>query len=440
LKECNIPISRHKDRRSPPRQASVLPYSTEIETGPERRLDPERRQKNPIEIIKLFSGVPMHLASELMERCRITEFASGDLVLSPGQENDSVFVLLSGRLRVHLGNKTSDEFVFINPGESFGEMSIIDNKPVSAFVVAETTCRMMVIHQNEFWASLSQIPGFARNLLATITERMRIREKSVIQRLQAQMELESIQKELTIASNIQTSLLPSQHPLFPDRIEVDIFSMMHPAKSIGGDFYDVFFVTPNKLFIAVGDVSGKGIAAALFMVQTIMHLKTQALLEFTPHEILERVNNSLCKNNTTSMFVTIFCGILDIETGKFVYSNGGHNPPLTDAVTGNFEFMPVPQGIVVGFMEGVEYKSASLQLKPGDAIFVYTDGVTEAENRQKDFFSEERLLKLLADSGRVSAQNIIELVKREINTFSEGVEQSDDITMLTLRYRGAKRA
>ena len=345
---------------------------------------------------------------------------------------------MSGCLKVHLGNMTSDEFVFINPGESFGEMSIIDNKPVSAYVVAETACRMMVIHQNDFWESLSQIPGFARNLLATITERMRIREKSVLQRLHAQMELENLQKELTIASNIQTSLLPSQHPLFPGRIEVDVFCLMHPAKSIGGDFYDVFFVTPNKLFIAVGDVSGKGISAALFMVQTIMHLKTQALLEFNPDEILERVNNSLCKNNTTSMFVTIFCGILDIETGEFVYSNGGHNPPLTDAISGKFEFMPVPQGVVLGFVEGVKYKSLHLQLKPGDTLFVYTDGVTEAENRQKDLFSDEKLLNLLMDLGRGSAQKIIELVKGEISAFSEGVDQSDDITMLTLRYLGAK--
>lgn len=248
----------------------------------------------------------------------------------------------------------------------------------------------------------------------------------------------TFKKELTIASDIQASLLPSEHPLFPDCNEVDVFSLMNPAKSLGGDFYDVFFVAPSKLFIVVGDVSGKGIAAALFMVQSIMHLKTQALLEFPPNEILERVNDCLCKNNTASMFVTIFCGILDIETGVFVYSNGGHNPPLTDALTGNFEFMPVPQGIVVGFIEGVQYKSASLQLKPGDTIFAYTDGVTEAENPQKDLFSDEKLLQLLATSGKVSAQQAIELVKIEIDAFSEGIEQSDDITMLTMRYLGNK--
>lgn len=433
-------ISRKQDRRKTDPHNSIPPYSEESGTRIERRMKPDRRQVDPLEFMGLFSGIPSHLAYGLMERCTVAEFNDGDLVLSPGQENDSIRVLLSGRLKVLLGNKTSNEFVIINRGECIGEMSIIDGKPVSAHVVAETACRMLVIHQNEFWVSLSQIPGLARNLLATLSDRMRMSNQSVLQRLQAKMELEHLQKELAIAGNIQTSLLPSQHPLFPGRNEVDIFSLMHPAKNIGGDFYDAFFVAPDKLFVAVGDVSGKGIAAALFMVQSIMHLKTQALLGFPPNEILERVNNSLCINNTAAMFVTLFCGILDTETGELVYSNGGHNPPLTDAITGKFEFMPIPQGIVVGFMEDVKYKSASMQLKPGDTVFVYTDGVTEAENRQKDLFSDEKLIELLAVSGATGARELIERVRDEINIFSDGADQSDDITMLTVRYLGAKGA
>jgi sigma-B regulation protein RsbU (phosphoserine phosphatase) len=424
-----MPTSRKQDRRTSHQNASV---------GIERRLEPGRRQKDPLEFMGLFSGVPSHLAYELMERCTVAEFNGGDLVLSPGQENESIRIILSGRLRVHLGNQTSNEFVIINPGECIGEMSIIDGKPVSAYVVADTTCRMLIIHQNEFWLSLGQIPSLARNLLSTLVERMRASNQSALQRLQAQMELEHIQKELAIAGNIQTSLLPSQHPLFPDRNEVELFSLMHPAKNIGGDFYDAFFVAPNKLFIAVGDVSGKGIAAALFMVQSIMHLKTEALSGFSPNEILERVNNSLCINNTAAMFVTLFCGILDTQTGELVYSNGGHNPPITDAVNGNFEFMPIPQGIVVGFMEDVKYKPATMQLKPGDTVFVYTDGVTEAENREKELFSDEKLIGLLAVSGRESAREMVERVRNEITTFSDGADQSDDITILTLRYLGSE--
>ncbi len=423
-------------RKQNRRKASAQTYFDATGVRFERRLQPDRRQIDALQFMGLFAGVPPHLAESLMQRCTVAEYNSGDLVLSPGQQNDSIRVLLSGRLKVRLGDTPSNDFIIINPGECIGEMSIIDGKPVSAYVVAETVCRMLVIPQHEFWSSLSSIPGLARNLMATLAERMRAGNQAVLRRLRAQMELEHIQKELAIAGDIQASLLPSEHPLFPGRDDFDLFFLMHPAKNVGGDFYDAFLVAPNKLFVAVGDVSGKGIAAALFMVQSITHLKTQALSGFPPDEILTRVNNSLCANNTAAMFVTLFCGILDTETGEFVYSNGGHNPPLTDALTGNFEFMPIPQGIVVGFMEDVQYSSASLRLKPGDAVFVYSDGVTEAEDRHKNLFSDEKLAELLADSGKLSPRETIERVRNEIHRFSDGADQSDDITMLSIRYLG----
>ncbi len=428
-----MPTSRKQDRRKTHPSKSSPPLSSATQTRPERRVIKDRRQKEPFEFMSLFASIPSHLACELIDRCTIAEFNRGDTVLSLGQKNDSILILLSGHLKVLFGDDMSTEFIIINPGECIGEMSIIDGKPVSAHVVAESDCRIFVMHHDEFWRSMAQIPGLARNLLTTLSERMRNSNQAVLRRLQAQMELEHLQKELMIASNIQSSLLPS-HSQFPQHNKIDIFFLMRPAKNVGGDFYDAFFVAPNKLFIAVGDVSGKGIAAALFMVQSIMHLRTQALLDFPPNEILERVNNSLCKNNTSSMFVTIFCGILDTETGYFEYSNGGHNPPLTNAITGHFEFMPIPQGILVGFMEDIRYKSASLYLKPGDTLFVYTDGVTEAENRQKVLFSDDKLIKLLATSNGISAQKMVELVEHEINTFAEGADQSDDITMLAVRF------
>lgn len=430
---------RKIDRRTTYQPTSLSTNSTTSAANLDYRVNPDRRQRDILDFVGLFSGIPRNLIQGLLEHCSVEKFSNGDLILSKGQENVSIRILLSGQLRVEIGSVTSNECIAVNPGECIGEMSIIDSKPVSANVFAETDCRMLIIHQDHFWTSLGQLPDLARNMLSSLVARMRIRDQAVIQKLQGQLVLEHIQKELAIACNIQASLLPSQHPLFPDRNEVDIFSIMHPAKSVGGDFYDAFFITPNKLFVTVGDVSGKGISAALFMVQSIMHLKTQALLEFSPNEILERVNNSLCKNNSSSMFVTIFCGILDIETGMFEYSNGGHNPPLTNANQGVFEFMPVPRGLVVGFMADVKFQSASLQLKPGDTVFIYTDGVTEAENRQKEMFSDEKLLDLLGSSSDFHCQRIIETIRDEITFFSEGIEQSDDITMLALRYIGPSK-
>ncbi|MEI6066950.1 MAG: SpoIIE family protein phosphatase [Methylococcaceae bacterium] len=253
--------------------------------------------------------------------------------------------------------------------------------------------------------------------------------------------LEYLQHELETAGRVQASMLPSDFPLFPQYKEFDVFASMTPAKLIGGDFYDVLLVDTNKVFVAIGDVTGKGISAALHMVHCMADLRLLLLRdELQPDQILFELNNLLCENNSVGIFITLCCGILDFQTGEFVYSNAGHNPPLTNATTGYFEFMPMPKSIVLGFMKDAKYNSFSLQLNPGDSIFLYTDGVTEAENQKQDLFSDERLLELLAASEEVNAQKIIELVKAEIDAFAEGVDQSDDITMLTLHYLGASNS
>jgi PAS domain S-box-containing protein len=249
---------------------------------------------------------------------------------------------------------------------------------------------------------------------------------------------EHLQHELETAGRVQASMLPSDFPLFPQYKNFNVFASMTPAKLIGGDFYDVFLVDVDKVFIVIGDVSGKGISAALHMVHCMADLRLLALRdELQPDRILFELNNLLCENNSVGMFITVCCGIFNFQTGEFIYSNAGHNPPLTNAITGCFEFMPVPKSIVLGYIKDAKYSSFNLQLRPGDSIFLYTDGVTEAENQQRDLFSDEKLLKLLATSGEVCARKVVELVKAEIDTFTEGVEQSDDITMLSLNYLGA---
>ena len=232
-------------------------------------------------------------------------------------------------------------------------------------------------------------------------------------------------------------MLPTDFPLYPQCKEFDVFASMVPAKQVGGDFYDAFLINENTLFVAIGDVSGKGVSAALHMAQCMAHLRMLSLHESQPHKILRRLNNLLCEHSGYDMFITLFCGTLNIQTGEFVYSNAGHNPPLTNAINGCFEFMPVPKSIVLGYMKDIKYKSLSLQLNPSDTVFLYTDGVTEAENQQQDLFSDERLLNIFLASEEISAQKIIKLVGTEIDRFTEGNEQSDDITMLSLHYLGS---
>ncbi|HEC69919.1 MAG TPA: HAMP domain-containing protein, partial [Candidatus Omnitrophica bacterium] len=188
-------------------------------------------------------------------------------------------------------------------------------------------------------------------------------------------ENERIESELKIARNIQASMLPRVFPPFPERREFDIFATMVPAKEVGGDLYDFFFVDKNKLCLIIGDVSGKGVPASLFMAISKILLKREAMEGVSANEILARVNDVIVTDNQTCMFVTLFCVILDTDTGKIEFSNGGHNPPLIARAGGDFEFMNVPAGFVVGAMEDVKFTKGELTLSPGDGIFLYTDGV-----------------------------------------------------------------
>jgi len=249
-------------------------------------------------------------------------------------------------------------------------------------------------------------------------------------------ENERIESELKIARNIQASMLPRVFPPFPERREFDIFATMVPAKEVGGDLYDFFFVDKNKLCLIIGDVSGKGVPASLFMAISKILLKREAMEGVSANEILARVNDVIVTDNQTCMFVTLFCVILDTDTGKMEFSNGGHNPPLIARAGGDFEFMNVPAGFVVGAMEDVKFTKGELTLSPGDGIFLYTDGVTEAMNSDKEMFSERRLRDSLCRLKGESPEKIIKGMMRKIEDFTQGAPQSDDITMLAIKFKG----
>ena len=249
-------------------------------------------------------------------------------------------------------------------------------------------------------------------------------------------ENERIESELKIARNIQASMLPRVFPPFPERREFDIFATMVPAKEVGGDLYDFFFVDKNKLCLIIGDVSGKGVPASLFMAISKILLKREAMEGVSANEILARVNDVIVTDNQTCMFVTLFCVILDTDTGKMEFSNGGHNPPLIARAGGDFEFMNVPAGFVVGAMEDVKFTKGELTLSPGDGIFLYTDGVTEAMNSDKEMFSERRLWDSLCRLKGESPEKIIKGMMRKIEDFTQGAPQSDDITMLAIKFKG----
>jgi phosphoserine phosphatase RsbU/P len=246
---------------------------------------------------------------------------------------------------------------------------------------------------------------------------------------------ERMESELSLAANIQRSMLPSVFPAFPDRSEFDIYAVMHPAKEVGGDFYQFFLLDDNQLCFAVGDVSGKGIPAALFMTVTTYLIKAIADEGFPPDEILARLNRQLARGNDACMFVTIFCGILDLRSGELSYANGGHNSPVLLRREDDVNFLGPPGGPVVGIFEEVEFSPDRLVLQPGDTLLVYTDGVTEAFNKEEQLFSDESLMDHATGLRGGNVTEVVEGVLEAVRTFSTGAEQADDITILAVQYR-----
>ncbi|MDR0444570.1 MAG: SpoIIE family protein phosphatase [Treponema sp.] len=254
-------------------------------------------------------------------------------------------------------------------------------------------------------------------------------------------EKERIGAELNVARDIQASMLPCIFPPFPDRPEFDIYAIMQPAKEVGGDFYDFFLIDNNTLAVVIADVSGKGVPAALFMVIAKTLIKNNAQNGKSPKEVFETVNKLLCENNETGMFVTVFMGYLDIPSGRFTYVNAGHNPPLfltarEKANGARFDWLQTKPGLMLAFLKTAVYSQNEIMLNPGDELLLYTDGITEAMNNEKLLFGEERLLETANSYPDLPLKEFTVSFKREIDEFAQGEEQADDITMLSLRYRG----
>lgn len=249
-------------------------------------------------------------------------------------------------------------------------------------------------------------------------------------------EKERIGAELSVATHIQASMLPCIFPAFPNRREFDIYATMTPAKEVGGDFYDFFLVDDDHLAVVIADVSGKGVPAALFMVIAKTLIKDHTQSGKPPEEVFTEVNRQLCEANDEYLFVTAWMGVLEISTGKLVYVNAGHNPPVIGRKNGETEFLRSRPGFVLAGLDFTKYRAGSLELMPGDLLYLYTDGVTEAMNTAQELYGEERLKRTLDANVSAAPEEIFKAVKKDLDDFVADAPQFDDITMLAMRYLG----
>ncbi len=251
-------------------------------------------------------------------------------------------------------------------------------------------------------------------------------------------EKERIGAELSVASIIQENSLPNIFPAFPERKEFDIYASMTPAKEVGGDFYNFLLIDNDHLAFVIGDVSGKGIPAALFMMVTNILISEKAHTGITPADVLTEVNNGICEHNKADMFVTLWLGVLEISTGKVIASNAGHDDAMIYRSGGEFELLKTKHGLVVGAMQGLKYKNFEFQLGEGDKLFLYTDGVPEATDKDNRMFTIERTVNTLNENKEMPPHEILDAVKESVNKFVGDAPQFDDLTMLCIQMNGKK--
>lgn len=407
--------------------------------GAERRsreFDPQTdRRKQGLGWISLFHDIDEEIISKYLAEFKVLSLPAGSVLLKPGDKNDNVYLLLSGQLIVYFDSAMdSNVSMLIQAGECIGELSAIDGKPVSAFVIAHEEVRVLQLNADALWNHLMPIPGVGRNLLAALSERMRRSNQIALQSHRKQLELQFLKKELEVAHQLQAGMLPLRRPLFTDRNDIEIAGMMEPASEIGGDLFDAFFVDENLLFFSIGDVSGHGIPAALFMARIIGLMRIAAMSTNRPDLLLQHLNSQLVEGNNANMFVTMLCGFLDVASGRLSYSNAGHCAPLLLNRDG-IALLPIPQGVLAGVLPDMRYSSHETVLAEGEILVCYTDGVTEAQSLEGKEFSVERLMDIVAGHAHLPLEDLLQKVRNDVADFTCHRALSDDCTMLTMRRK-----
>jgi sigma-B regulation protein RsbU (phosphoserine phosphatase) len=383
--------------------------------------------------LSLFQNADESAVIEAIGDSDILVLEAGATLLRPGEPNDTVFLILAGELVAHLGDSQNPESaISMVAGDCIGELSAIDGKPVSALVKSLTESRVLRLSKDVFWNRLMAVPGVARNLLGVLANRMRRNTEVMLEGQRKQIELEYIRQELDVARQLQIGMLPMRRPWFPDRQDLEIAGIMEAASSIGGDLFDAFFVGDQRLFFCIGDVSGHGIPAAMFMARAISLMRIAAFSDTCPAALLARINEQLCAGNDANMFVTIFCGFLEIDTGHIVYSNGGHLAPLHWR-DGRMNILPIPKGTIIGVIPGGKYVHSEVVLNRGDFLLCFTDGVSEAQTSAGEEYSESRLLNVVKTIASHSLESILSHVRIDVADFSGDSRLADDFTMLAIR-------
>ena len=384
----------------------------------------------------IFKGFTPHEIWDILAAGQVTELHPGTTLLSPGSKNDTLYLLITGELGVILEKDGVEVAIPIPPGECLGEMSLIGGNPTSARVITRKLSRVLLISEETFWSKLALTRSGVQNLMEMMALRLKRNNAALIEKVEQQWKYQLMQKELETAGKIQSSIVPIGNALFPNCPQVDAYALINQARDVGGDFYDALVLDKEHLYFAIGDVSGKGIPAALFMMRTINSLRLFLHNQKDFSEVLPAVNNWLARDNEDMMFVSLFAGMLNLKTGTLRYVNAGHNPPLVSQSRGLYRSMSLPKGRLVGILPDSDFPVTEVQLNPGDAVVLYTDGITEAKNANGIMFDVDRTLAALNREDYPTMKGLVENLETEVETFVGSAPQFDDYTILGLGWIG----
>lgn len=394
--------------------------------------------------IPLFDGLPRWAVLTALRGSAIVSLPAGATLLQPGESNSSMYILLSGELAAALDARNPDASAIpILAGECVGELSALDGKPTSALVLAQTPVRVLEIPGAVFRNQVLTLPGVAGNLLLALAERMRKANSAALKTQREQLELQHLRKELQLARQLQLDMVPPpEAPLFMQRSDIDACGFMAPATKVGGSLYDCCFVNRQQLFFCIGEVSGQGMAAALLMSRVVSVLRKLALeYAMDPSGLLSAANTHLCEGNEASVFVALFCGYLDVDSGRLRYSNAGHCAPVL-AWSGGSKRIPIPKGALLGAVTNMSYLTCDLTLAADDLLLCYTEGVARAANAANEEFGEQRLLDLLQTTWQAPLTLLLGNIHSQVLAFA-GHQPDDDCTLFALRraaYSGTQDA
>ena len=435
-------VARGPDRRVS-RSGAVFPLrrSDGSVVTAEARSGPDRRLLGFISRIDIFRGVPFALLEGAIADCRLRHLPDGAVLVRPGEHNAAVGLVVSGRLRVHLDAPDSQTFFAIEAGDCFGEMSVIDGEPASAYVVADAGCRILFVDAKVLFDRFLSIPAVNRNFMILLAERVRRTSQRIVEQQKSAMEFERLQRELRFASEIQSGMLPLDGSLFHERTDVDCAARIRVARQVGGDFYDAFFIDQQRLLVTIGDVCGKGLPAALFMVRALTLLRSEATRRAGAkrgqlQRTVDRLNRLLCQRNDASLFVTLIVAILDTATGELMFVNAGHDPPVFAVENGPFQFLLGPRHPMIGIVPDRIFAPGEATLPRDSVLVLYTDGVTDALSADGESFGEARLIAALNAAPDRSATGLVDEIVAALDQFTGGAAQTDDVAVLALRYVG----